>query len=63
MQAIGQLKEVVRVNGQNDHGVGGGEMSAPSEVVFCGEMGKGLCVNLIQPLLENINRESRNDAS
>ncbi len=40
-------------------GVGYGEMRFQS----MGEMGKGLCPNFLQPLLENIDRRSSNDDS
>ncbi len=60
MQAT--LKRIVNVNWVKRKFGGGGEggnkYSAKSDIIR--EMGKDLCLRLIQPVVENINRRSRN---
>ncbi len=43
--------------------LGDWEMSVPSLVVSYGEMEKGVCPNLLQPFIENIDKRSHSDMS
>ncbi len=54
---------MIPVNGWHAGGMGGGVENEEMSFQLRGEMGKALCPNFLQPLLENIDRRSCNDGS
>ncbi len=51
---------MINVDGWCAGGMGGNEEMSVQSMA---EMGKDFCKNLLQPLLENMNRRNRNDGS